>query len=84
MMDIIELKQQVLSAIDSSSLRALLPQVCERVRTKLETSEASESDREVLDLLLDFFRSPDEWLDRIAEHPSTKAIEEFLASGNSQ
>lgn len=79
-MDIFELKQQILSAIDDSTLHDVLPEFCDRIKKKLEVMQVSESDREHLDLLLDFFQNSNQWLNRIAEHPSTKAIEEFLES----
>ncbi len=77
-MKISELKQQVISAIPHSGLYETLPDLCNRVRAKLETMQVSESDRESLEFLLDFFQHSDIWLNRIATNPSTKKIEEFL------
>jgi hypothetical protein len=77
-MEISEMKNQVLSAIDSSDLQNVLPGVCDRMKRRLEATQVSEFDRELLDFLLDFFKNPAVWLDRVATHPLTKTIEEFL------
>lgn len=66
-MNSIELKKELLAAIDASDLRGLLPRFCASARSLFERMDLSDADEATVRSAIAIFRSPDAFIGRAIE-----------------
>jgi len=66
-MNMSDLKAQLLLAIESSDMQVMFPNFCDAFREMIERTEPTESDADIINLFIEIFKNPDEWLAFMAE-----------------